>query len=250
MSDLRAIIPAPFDRRQTLPGLLARAGQQLLDARDAAEVLEAEELGELALHLAKVTKAANETHADCLRIIARAEMRMADEIDRGQASGEVHLTVRSKPRTSSRQLTMSSEIDKRRVTEWREIRDAGEAAVEAAIKRALDEGHAPTKALILEAAKEIRAERADMKRAARTEREAALAAKIVAFPDRRYGVLYADPPWRFEPWSRDTGMDRAADNHYPTMSFEELCGCVFRRRRIVPCSYGRRCPVNGSGMIC
>ena len=32
---------------------------------------------------------ANETHADCLRIIARAEWRMADEIDAGQASGEV-----------------------------------------------------------------------------------------------------------------------------------------------------------------
>src|SRR5271155_5436675 len=22
--------------------------------------------------------------------------------------------------------------------------------------------------------------------------------------------------WRFKPWSRETGMDRAADNHYPT----------------------------------
>jgi hypothetical protein len=30
------------------------------------------------------------------------------------------------------------------------------------------------------------------------------------------GVILADPPWRFEPWSRETGMDRSADNHYPT----------------------------------
>jgi N6-adenosine-specific RNA methylase IME4 len=37
-----------------------------------------------------------------------------------------------------------------------------------------------------------------------------------ALPDRRYGVILADPPWRFEPYSRITGMDRAADNHYPT----------------------------------
>jgi N6-adenosine-specific RNA methylase IME4 len=29
-------------------------------------------------------------------------------------------------------------------------------------------------------------------------------------------VILADPEWRFEPWSRTTGMDRAADNHYPT----------------------------------
>lgn len=38
-----------------------------------------------------------------------------------------------------------------------------------------------------------------------------------------YGVIYADPPWRFEPRSRDTGMDRAADNHYPTMTTDEIC---------------------------
>jgi N6-adenosine-specific RNA methylase IME4 len=36
-------------------------------------------------------------------------------------------------------------------------------------------------------------------------------------------VILADPPWRFEPYSRDTGMDRAADNHYPTMTLDEIC---------------------------
>jgi N6-adenosine-specific RNA methylase IME4 len=36
-------------------------------------------------------------------------------------------------------------------------------------------------------------------------------------PDKKYGVIYADPEWRFEVYSRDTGMDRAADNHYPTI---------------------------------
>jgi N6-adenosine-specific RNA methylase IME4 len=28
------------------------------------------------------------------------------------------------------------------------------------------------------------------------------------------------PEWRFEPYSRDTGMDRAADNYYPTSTTE------------------------------
>jgi N6-adenosine-specific RNA methylase IME4 len=42
------------------------------------------------------------------------------------------------------------------------------------------------------------------------------------FPERRYGVIYADPPWRFEPYSRLTGMDRAADNHYPTSTLAEI----------------------------
>lgn len=56
----------------------------------------------------------------------------------------------------------------------------------------------------------------------RAEREVELARKLQAMPDKRYGVIYADPEWRFEPRSRETGMDRAADNHYPTSELEEI----------------------------
>jgi N6-adenosine-specific RNA methylase IME4 len=55
-----------------------------------------------------------------------------------------------------------------------------------------------------------------VKRAARAAREADLGKKLIALPSKRYGVILADPEWRFEPWSRESGMDRAADNHYPT----------------------------------
>jgi N6-adenosine-specific RNA methylase IME4 len=58
-------------------------------------------------------------------------------------------------------------------------------------------------------------------RRARLERE--LGRRQRAMPVRCFGVIYADPPWRFEPWSRTTGMDRAADNHYPTLSLREIC---------------------------
>jgi N6-adenosine-specific RNA methylase IME4 len=54
----------------------------------------------------------------------------------------------------------------------------------------------------------------------RADREFELAAKVVALPTKRYGVIVADPEWRFEPYSRETGMDRAADNHYPTSTTE------------------------------
>lgn len=60
------------------------------------------------------------------------------------------------------------------------------------------------------------------KKEKRTEREAELGEKQQALPDRRYGVIVADPEWRFEPWSRTTGMDRAADNHYPTSVTEVI----------------------------
>lgn len=60
------------------------------------------------------------------------------------------------------------------------------------------------------------AERAAEKKERRQERETDLGERQSALPDRRYGVILADPEWRFEPYSRETGMDRAADNHYPT----------------------------------
>jgi len=50
----------------------------------------------------------------------------------------------------------------------------------------------------------------------RAQRELDLASAQTALPTQRYGVIVADPEWRFEPHSRETGMDRAADNHYPT----------------------------------
>ena len=129
---------------ENLPALVTRAGQRLLDARNSAEVLEAKRLAESALHYAKLTKAANETHADCLRIITRAEIRMADEIDAGQARGEVPIQGQHATHVQGADMTELG-ISRQRVAEWRETRDAGSEIVEEAIQSALNEGRAPTK---------------------------------------------------------------------------------------------------------
>jgi N6-adenosine-specific RNA methylase IME4 len=55
----------------------------------------------------------------------------------------------------------------------------------------------------------------------RHERE--IAGKIKGLPDKRYGVIYADPPWRFETYS-ERGMDRSAENHYPTQATAQIAG--------------------------
>jgi N6-adenosine-specific RNA methylase IME4 len=60
------------------------------------------------------------------------------------------------------------------------------------------------------------------KRERRARLEAELGAKQRALPGKRYGVILADPPWRFEPYSRITGMDRAAENHYPTSALDDI----------------------------
>lgn len=61
-----------------------------------------------------------------------------------------------------------------------------------------------------------------VKKQRRAERERQLSSAILDLPQKRYGVILADPPWRFETYSRETGMDRAADNHYPTSPTEEI----------------------------
>lgn len=61
-----------------------------------------------------------------------------------------------------------------------------------------------------------------IKKEARAAKEVALGAQQRALPDKRYGVIYADPEWQFEVYSRETGMDRSADNHYPTTDTLEI----------------------------
>ena len=63
-------MPQTEETSENLPALIDRAGQRLLGARTSGEVLEAKYIAEAALHYARVTKAANDTQADCLRIIA------------------------------------------------------------------------------------------------------------------------------------------------------------------------------------
>lgn len=73
-------------------------------------------------------------------------------------------------------------------------------------------------------AKDIRAERQATKANKRAVTEEILGRQQMAMPSKRYGVILADPEWRFEPYSRSSGMDRAADNHYPTSPLDEIKG--------------------------
>lgn len=38
---------------------------------------------------------------------------------------------------------------------------------------------------------------------------------------KTYNIIYADPPWSFQTWSRK-GNGRSAENHYPTMPIEDI----------------------------
>lgn len=76
---------------------------------------------------------------------------------------------------------------------------------------------------ILEAAKRIRAEKATVKREERLNKLAEISKGNVELgTDQKFPVIYADPPWRYEN-PPIGGSNRSIENHYPTMTLEEIC---------------------------
>jgi N6-adenosine-specific RNA methylase IME4 len=43
-----------------------------------------------------------------------------------------------------------------------------------------------------------------------------------------YGVIYADPPWPFKVWGKDTGSGRSAESHYRTMELADIVNLPVR----------------------
>lgn len=76
---------------------------------------------------------------------------------------------------------------------------------------------------ILQAAKAIRADRAVASREARLDNLAEISKGNSALDtSQRYPIIYADPPWRYENPPMG-GTNRSIENHYPTMTLEEIC---------------------------
>ncbi len=73
-----------------------------------------------------------------------------------------------------------------------------------------------------EVIEKIRAQKNADKKEKRKAKEKALAGKITALPDAKFGVIYADPPWKFEFFS-DKGANYAGpENHYPLLSTADI----------------------------
>ena len=44
---------------------------------------------------------------------------------------------------------------------------------------------------------------------------------MIPLPNKKYGIIYADPPWTFKNYSNEKS-DSNADHHYPCMSMEDI----------------------------
>lgn len=166
--------------------------------------------------------------------------RHLDESQRAMIAGKIanmklgsnqHTKVPSigGPKVSSNDAAKKMNVGTRSVERAKKVLDKGSAELVQAVEDGKVAVSVAAKIAELPAeqqAKIVAEARPDqaIKKVAREGKEQALAAKTIeqsTQTDKVYGVIYIDPPWKFETYS-ENGMDRSADNHYPTMSMQSL----------------------------
>jgi N6-adenosine-specific RNA methylase IME4 len=71
----------------------------------------------------------------------------------------------------------------------------------------------------------------ELKKAIRESKEKDLADKILDLPEVKAGLIISDFEWDFQPYSRETGMDRHASNHYVTAKDSHTPEQIVERQR-------------------
>jgi N6-adenosine-specific RNA methylase IME4 len=82
---------------------------------------------------------------------------------------------------------------------------------------------------ILRAAQDIRARKAEIRRAERIERlvEISKGNAPLGIKQQTYPIILADPPWRYE--HPTFSLSREIEEHYPTLALEEICALPVTR---------------------
>lgn len=163
--------------------------------------------------------------ADAMEIQMRAERRLGEMIRAAKEAGQIARgRFYDKPNSQEdgeleRLRLADVGIDHNLSSKAQRLAEVSEEQFDTTIARARDK-IASGSAIVVDPMKDLTTAEKQQKRA---NREALLGAYQQSFAKKRYGVIYADPAWRFEPRSRVTGMDRAPENHYPTMTLDDIC---------------------------
>lgn len=192
-----------------------------LAVAEARTIDEAKDLRDTAEALRVYAKQAGETLAiqnECAEVKLRAE-RKAGEILAATPKNEGGRPSENRSRavTGSAPKLEELGVTKMQSHRWQQVASVDEADFEAHVEAVKQSGDELTTAGVVQLVKEReRTHQKDEKRA-RSEALAASPAPVVV---DRYPVLCADPPWRYE--ANSTPDTRAIENHYPTMTAEDL----------------------------
>jgi N6-adenosine-specific RNA methylase IME4 len=204
-----------------LPARYIAAKQALAEARRFDEVKDLRDQA-LAIEVYAFQAKDGELAADAIEIRKRAERRigelMAERREAGRLArggGDKRSDHRVRQRPGDVPSLEEQGVDKHLADRARKAAamPTEQFEVDIAKSRALAVALAEDEKAVI---REARAEQQSKKRERRAQRERDLAAKITALPDQKFGVILEDFEWDFETFSRLTGMDRHASNHYPT----------------------------------
>lgn len=175
--------------------------------------------------------------ADATEIIMRAERRLGELLRSAHETGQLGIGRPSRSNVDEGEAAPAEEgaesvevvrpqrvtlaeagISKKLSTRSQKFAAVAETAFEAALLSAREKILAGG-AVVVNPLKDLSTAE---KKSRRRAREIELGAKQMALPEAKFGVILADPEWKFETYSEETGMDRSADNHYPTSSLEAI----------------------------
>ena len=199
-----------------VPALIASLERGLAEARTFAQVKKIRDEAAALQVFLRSQEAAAEVVNRAGEWKLRAERRLGEELAKVEKNGgRLRRGNTTLPRDETPRLSDIG-VSKIQASRWQRLAAVPAEKFESFVGTA--------ERVTLEAALKLNGHEEKKTRRAERERELAEATHAAAksLGRKRYGVIYADPPWSFEPYSRETGMDRAADNHYPTMDLDAI----------------------------
>lgn len=193
--------------------LYSRAKQALASARTIDEVKDVRDRM-VALQIYAKQALDPEMIRDATEIRLRAERRAGEVLREMKVEGLRRSTGVSRSNAPLPPDLAKLGIGKMQSSRWQRLSELAQEDFERRLAAASQQA--------FDAVDSTSEERSAEKKARRAGHERDLATKILALPNKRYGLIWADPEWRFVPWSEETGNDRAAANHYATSALEQI----------------------------
>jgi N6-adenosine-specific RNA methylase IME4 len=199
------------------PQALAIATRQLKEARDLPEVTKVMREAEMLRAWARQAEFSRDVQNDWAALKLDAERKAGDmltkmELNNGRPKEKVSLTGTVPVRDTFSPRLADLGLNRKQSSTWQRIAKIPTPTYEAYKTEAQESGKEITESGALRIAAEIEREE-------RRSELAGLSQTIVLSGDKRYAVLYADPPWRYDFSETET---RRIENHYPTMENDEI----------------------------
>jgi N6-adenosine-specific RNA methylase IME4 len=180
---------------------------------EAASIDEVKDIRDKAVAMRAYARMAKnfDMEAEAAVIRLRAERRVGEMIEAQKTTTGLNTGNRGR-RVSEKPTLSDSGVDKNLAHKARTLAGMSQQQFEDVVDKTRK---AVNKASNTAVANETKGQR-------RADKMGSLASKAMVMPTEHYVVAVLDPAWRQEPWSRDTGLNKSPDNHYPTQTPAEI----------------------------